>query len=353
MGFETVSTTAADWILSVSSSEHFVIENDEANSRPFTIQNGAGNDAFVIDFRGFLGVNEDAPVSALDVKAPPGESAALKVTNTGGADNALHTILNLASNGPPALRLRDNFNNETWQFRAKQNGGFTINNAGTPGLEMQIEKDGRVRFRNSVTVDGVVVHSSSKNLKENLEVIDKLDVLEKVNKLSIQQWNYIRDEDGVKHIGPMAEDFYGAFNLGSTKKGISSVDVSGVALAAIQGLKFEKDVEMTLLQKKLDKKNRALKLQTQQLEELRSYQSKKDDEIQVLIETLNVNKAQLLVLQQENEKKEMRISKLEESLGRLGALEHDMAILMEKPFEGIQQTELFVLKNGKRMAQGL
>ena len=53
--------------------------------------------------------------------------------------------------------------------------------------------------------------------------------------LPINSWSY-KKEQGVTHMGPIAEDFYQSFGLGSTPKGISSVDTGGVALAAIQGL---------------------------------------------------------------------------------------------------------------------
>ena len=129
-----------------------------------------------------------------------------------------------------------------------------MNNASTPGLELEIEKDGRVKFRNNVSVNGVVVHASSKTLKENFEGVDPQRVLDRVIKLPIQQWNYIRDDDDVKHIGPMAEDFYNAFKLGTTPKGISSVDASGIALAAIQALNVklkEKEMRIEKLEQRL------------------------------------------------------------------------------------------------------
>ena len=43
-------------------------------------------------------------------------------------------------------------------------------------------------------------------------------------------------EAGTRHLGPVAEDFAAAFGLGETDKAIATVDASGVALAAIQGL---------------------------------------------------------------------------------------------------------------------
>ena len=215
---------------------------------------GTSQTQFRIDSSGQIGVNEQDPVTALDVKAISGNKAAIKVTNGGGANNAIHTILNLASNGPPSLRLRDNFNNETWQFRAKQNGGFTMNNAGTPGLELEIEKDGKVRFRNSVFVNGVLVHASSKNLKENFTALDSEKVLDDVNHLNITKWNYKRDTDSVKHIGPTAEEFFATFELGESAQGISTVDASGVALLAIQALTrkmHERDSRINQLEQKV------------------------------------------------------------------------------------------------------
>jgi hypothetical protein len=40
----------------------------------------------------------------------------------------------------------------------------------------------------------------------------------------------------MKHIGPMAQDFYGAFGLGDDEKYISTLDADGVALAGVQAL---------------------------------------------------------------------------------------------------------------------
>jgi hypothetical protein len=60
-------------------------------------------------------------------------------------------------------------------------------------------------------------------------------VLEKVIAMPVSSWSY-KTEKGVTHIGPMAQDFYSAFKLGTDDRHIGSVDADGVALAAIQGL---------------------------------------------------------------------------------------------------------------------
>lgn len=96
---------------------------------------------------------------------------------------------------------------------------------------------------------------SDRNLKENFIPIDPQIVLEKVSRLPISRWNFIGDTT-TPHVGPMAQDFYAAFGVGTDDKHIATVDADGVALAAIQGLnqKLEqKEAEIAALQARLDR----------------------------------------------------------------------------------------------------
>jgi hypothetical protein len=80
-------------------------------------------------------------------------------------------------------------------------------------------------------------NTSDRNAKTNFSSISSLDVLKKVTALPISRWNYKTDNANLRHVGPMAQDFYAAFGLnGSDNKHINLVDGQGVALAAIQGL---------------------------------------------------------------------------------------------------------------------
>ena len=90
----------------------------------------------------------------------------------------------------------------------------------------------------SCTVGGVWTSVSDKNRKENFAAVNADDVLAKIAALPITQWNF-KAEPGIAHIGPMAQDFHAAFNLGTDDKHIASVDEDGVALAAIQALNAE------------------------------------------------------------------------------------------------------------------
>jgi hypothetical protein len=77
---------------------------------------------------------------------------------------------------------------------------------------------------------------SSRGAKANLAPVDGVQIAEALAALPIATWRYTGQGDAVRHIGPMAEDFYAAFGLGEDDQQISAVDADGVALAAIQGL---------------------------------------------------------------------------------------------------------------------
>ena len=116
------------------------------------------------------------------------------------------------------------------------NEGLTVQASG-PGQSAYLQS-----WRNSagtivagVTIGGVFNGSSDRNAKEHFAPVNPRDVLAKVAALPISRWNY-KSESDVTHLGPMAQDFYSAFTVGTDNKHISMVDADGVALAAIQGL---------------------------------------------------------------------------------------------------------------------
>ncbi len=85
---------------------------------------------------------------------------------------------------------------------------------------------------------GTWTNASSQELKENFTALDPNEVLEKIDSLRIEQWNYKAENSSITHIGPVAEEFHAAFNTGGTdgNKAISTIDPAGVALVGIQGL---------------------------------------------------------------------------------------------------------------------
>jgi len=57
--------------------------------------------------------------------------------------------------------------------------------------------------------------------------------------LPITSWDYDGQDESIRHIGPMAQDFYAAFNVGEDDMHITAIDADGVAPAAIEALHEE------------------------------------------------------------------------------------------------------------------
>ncbi len=77
---------------------------------------------------------------------------------------------------------------------------------------------------------------SHSSLKTDFAAVDPRAVLEGLAGLPLTTWRLRDGEPGVRHLGPMAEDFYAAFGLGDGDRAINTLDADGVAFAAIQGL---------------------------------------------------------------------------------------------------------------------
>lgn len=112
-----------------------------------------------------------------------------------------------------------------------------------------------------VCVNGTVSNCSDRNVKQDFAPVEASEVLDKVLQLPVTEWSYKMDAS-TRHIGPMAQDFYGAFNVGPDDKHITTVDESGVALAAIQGL----NEKLEARSKSLESENTELKRQNESLE---------------------------------------------------------------------------------------
>jgi hypothetical protein len=118
--------------------------------------------------------------------------------------------------------FRNNTNNE---FAARATGGFRFrtNLAGTTGCNLPAGS-------------GVFTCTSSRTTKENFAPIDGEDLLTRLGAVPVSTWNYINEAGGVRHIGPMAEDFHAAFGLGPDSASIGVQDLASVSLAAVQAL---------------------------------------------------------------------------------------------------------------------
>ena len=147
------------------------------------------------------------------------------------ASNNTHTGTMVMGDESTTDSVRNQADNE---FRARYNGGFrlrvsTAANGNTPGA------GGNVGCDLTVAVPSWTC-ASSRTLKENFRSVDGEDVLKRIKSLPITTWNMKGADKSVRHLGPVAEDFYSAFPLGIGKTTIAMNDIDGVNLAGVKAL---------------------------------------------------------------------------------------------------------------------
>ncbi|HEX8514904.1 MAG TPA: tail fiber domain-containing protein, partial [Bacteroidia bacterium] len=142
---------------------------------------------------------------------------------------------------PSTLSTADN------QFMAKASGGFIFYTDMNTTMGVTLPAGG-----------GSWASISDKNKKNNFRKVNTSDVLNKIATLEITTWNYKTQDPSIRHIGPMAQDFYALFGLGENETSISTVDIDGINMAAIQALikvtgeLEQKSSQIEILLKKLE-----------------------------------------------------------------------------------------------------
>ncbi len=151
------------------------------------------------------------------------------------------------------------------QFVARATGGFKF--------WTQVDGSGNVTV-GATLAPGMTAWSvlSDRNVKEHFASVDGREILARLAAIPISTWNYKSADAPYRHIGPMAQDFYAAFQVGEDDKHITTIDADGVALAAIQGLnqKLEeeirqKDSQIAAQQKQLESQQSQMAAMQQQM----------------------------------------------------------------------------------------
>jgi trimeric autotransporter adhesin len=107
------------------------------------------------------------------------------------------------------------------QFVVRAHGGIGFNSGTNIGCDLPAGV-------------GAWACTSSRLAKEGFEEVDGETVLAKLARIPIQRWSYLGTP--AMHVGPMAEDFHGAFGLGEGPTTITTVDADGIALLGVQTL---------------------------------------------------------------------------------------------------------------------
>ena len=94
-----------------------------------------------------------------------------------------------------------------------------------------------VRFdpAGNVIATGTFNPPSDVNVKTAFSDVDGLDVLQRVLSVPVWTWAYKMTRAAVRHIGPTAQDFRSAFDVGLDDKHIATVDADGVRSRRCKG----------------------------------------------------------------------------------------------------------------------
>jgi len=224
--------TPQTWDVAGNESGFFVRDVTNGSQLPFRIIPGADSQSLVIAANDNVGIGAGTtPDASLHVKRTDGTGQVL-VQDTGGSGPL--QMVRLENDGAVQLYMDNTANaSAQWMF-----------SAGASMLLVPSDNTGDAVFdlsnTGNLTIDGTLTQSSDKHRKMAIEPVDAREILAKVQAMPVAEWTYKHDaETGIRHIGPMAQDFYAAFGTGADEKGISSLDGTGVALAAIQALSAE------------------------------------------------------------------------------------------------------------------
>ncbi len=175
---------------------------------------------------GKVGVGIDTPTTLLHIRGDTDATKLLLQNESPTTD--IRQVFELANNGGPFFIFRDTSSGDSYSFAMTAVHHFIISHQQTSGVQFRLTQTG------NLTISGALTEGSSRALKEEIHAVDRQAVLDKVADLPLATWQY--RGQATRHLGPMAEDFHAAFALGADDKGISTLDTSGVALAAVQRL---------------------------------------------------------------------------------------------------------------------
>ncbi|MFT7613565.1 MAG: hypothetical protein ACI9J3_002540 [Parvicellaceae bacterium] len=122
----------------------------------------------------------------------------------------------------------------------------------TADNQFMVRAAGGTRFYSSSTLtSGVVLAAgagawatvSDSTKKENIKDIDLDDILNKIAELKVYEWNYLTQDSAIRHIGPMAQDFYASFGFGESDTTITTTDIDGINMAGVKAL-YEKSIQL-------------------------------------------------------------------------------------------------------------
>jgi hypothetical protein len=259
-----------------------------ASSTFATVGGGTQNTASGSDSTVAGGVQNTASASFSTVGGGGGNQATNNSATVPGGNSNI--AAGLSSFAAGAFAHANDDNSFLWG-----DGSRTANSQG-PDSFTALATGGIFFFFNSANNDHCTLNSTSgwactsdRNAKENFRSVDHSALLERLRSITVPEWHGKGEPAEIKHMGPMAQDFYAAFGLGRDNTTIGTTDAQGVAFAAIQGLYDlvkANDTKISglrsAIEPQLDSKNSQLLAQEKELAEQRQQISTQQQQIETL-----------------------------------------------------------------------
>lgn len=249
----------------------------------FAVSSGAVYGDVAVDASGNLGVGTETPGSSIHVLRGD-NTAQVQVEET--SPSTKQVMFNLIHAGFPQFNFVDTATNDTWTFRLTEITGesaFSVSKTGTGDSEFRVYEDGDADLR------GTLNQGSSRFIKEDFSDINGDDVLAKLDQLPIQEWQYKRDQNEARHVGPFAEDFHAAFQLGKDDKHIAPTDMAGLALASVKALN-EKSRQLSERNEKLEEANASLRSEIDRIDQKTRRQEEEIAKLKELVASMTADK---------------------------------------------------------------
>ena len=192
------------WDLAGNETNFFLRDATNGSTLPFRVEPGAETSLLHLTDDDHVGIGTGSASARLHVRDGDVDEVALLESR---GNSTRFRVLNTNDTSCPAG------SDCSWSVGGRQSSNFFITRDGTGTDECTLTPSG------NFSCIGTVSGSSSRTLKSDILPVDPRRMLTRVLSLPITEWTYTRElADGVRHVSPIAEDFYDTFGLGYDEK---------------------------------------------------------------------------------------------------------------------------------------
>lgn len=232
-----IGTNSPGAALDVVGSAKFGGASNQASGTISFAGGGSGNTASGL--RSFVGGGRENIASGANSFVARGGN------NVAGGEYSFAGGRNAHSEGDGSFLWTDSLDH---LFSVNVQNSFMVRATGRVGFFTSVDSNGNPESGTYLNSGGSSwLTYSDRNKKMAISEVDPANVLESLMQMPISEYSYKSQDESIRHMGPMAQDFHPLFGLGEDELMISAMNLVGIALAAIQGLNGELDTAVSRL----------------------------------------------------------------------------------------------------------